>query len=435
MPLSPSVFLGSEDPSPNLLSEASSGYISTSLSTATLSDVYTLSWDLPPLSPGADDVEAVMDKGGYDGEVTHPQCVHPGQAESRDSVLVSKEVASWKTTESTLLESGDTRPESGLNHQDADMPSAVKLKDQESDSDVPCQQEHKKHSLGQHSGSEQTNNSETLKDSPLESLPETEQTDVLKKEPSDLENSQEEVRVRAITVDTEGAASVCNVTVPTAQEVEPETTSETQPPDQDDPAFTKVQNLDTHQSQDVPKVLEPTVDSTGGLGLKVQGTSEPSKPNGTKTSTLSLTTDESKVETSTDASAKAGPDPDPSQSRVAPSKPNTLAANPFKIQKVKSSDLHSFQGIVKKGQDESEQSGPDRSLGAGNTLAVPMESLEIISDSEEGDAPGTVLPDWLKEGEFVTVGTNKCGTVRYVGPTDFAEGTWVGVELETPAGR
>uniref|UniRef100_A0A8C6LNQ4 Kinesin family member 13B n=1 Tax=Nothobranchius furzeri TaxID=105023 RepID=A0A8C6LNQ4_NOTFU len=83
-------------------------------------------------------------------------------------------------------------------------------------------------------------------------------------------------------------------------------------------------------------------------------------------------------------------------SKLAPS----AAANPFKIQKVKSSDLWSFQQIV----------------------------------GEEGTA-FPVLPDWLRVGEFVTVGSNKSGTVRYVGPTDFADGTWVGVELEVPAGK
>lgn len=72
--------------------------------------------------------------------------------------------------------------------------------------------------------------------------------------------------------------------------------------------------------------------------------------------------------------------------------------------------------------------------GAGG-LAAPLESLEIISDSEGDSTSAAVLPDWLKEGEFVTVGGNKSGTVRYVGPADFAEGTWVGVELEVPAGE
>lgn len=417
MPLPPSIIPESEDPSPNLLSEASSGYISTSLSTATLSDVYTLSWDLPPLGPGGDDIEAVTDQGDYTGE--EPQSVQQGKAEFQDSLLVSKVVESWKVDESTHLETGDTAPDSGSNHQDANMPLVVKVKEQELASDIPCQQELKETSSVQPPGSEQINNSETLDDSLLESLPKTEQTDALQKEPSDSENSEREGQVREITVDAEGAQSVCNVTMAPAQEGDSEST------------VSESQSLNTHQGQDSPKVLEPAVDSTGGLGLKVQGTSGSSNPNGTNAPPSSSTTDE--VETSTNVSAKA--DADPSQSKLLLSKPNTLAENPFKIQKVKSSDLHSFQSIIEKGEGESGQLDPDSSLGAGNKLAVPIESLEIISDPEEGDAAATVIPDWLKEGEFVTVGTNKCGTVRFVGPTDFAEGVWVGVELETPAGR
>lgn len=127
--------------------------------------------------------------------------------------------------------------------------------------------------------------------------------------------------------------------------------------------------------------------------------------------------------------SKASTAPDLAQSSAEPSKPNTSGANPFKIQKVKSSDLKSFQPIL----GTAESAGPQ--VDHTNSLAVPLESLEIISDSEEGDASTAVLPDWLKEGEFVTVGGNKSGTVRYVGPADFAKGTWVGVELEVPAGE
>uniref|UniRef100_A0A8C3AK19 Kinesin family member 13B n=1 Tax=Cyclopterus lumpus TaxID=8103 RepID=A0A8C3AK19_CYCLU len=129
-------------------------------------------------------------------------------------------------------------------------------------------------------------------------------------------------------------------------------------------------------------------------------------------------------------SAPASPPP-----RVQTLKPDASVANPFKIQKVKSADLKSFQRIV--GEDEeAKPAEADRasSLGEDLNLSMPLENLEIISDSEEGDA-AAVLPDWLKEGEFVTVGNNKSGTVRYVGPADFAEGTWVGVELEVPAGK
>lgn len=60
-----------------------------------------------------------------------------------------------------------------------------------------------------------------------------------------------------------------------------------------------------------------------------------------------------------------------------------------------------------------------------------FERLEIFVEDEEHN----VLPQWLREGARVTVGSNKAGTVRYVGVTQFAEGVWVGVELDTPVGR
>uniref|UniRef100_A0A665WF47 Kinesin family member 13Bb n=1 Tax=Echeneis naucrates TaxID=173247 RepID=A0A665WF47_ECHNA len=154
-----------------------------------------------------------------------------------------------------------------------------------------------------------------------------------------------------------------------------------------------------------------------------------SDPNGTSTLISLSVTDVVQQETPVNESAAPGP-----LSNIQPSKAAASAANPFKIQKVKSSDLKSFHGIL--GEEENPTGGLDSGLGTGHNLSVPMESLEIISDTEEGDAAATtVLPDWLKEGEFVTVGANKSGTVRYVGPTDFAKGTWVGVELEVPAGK
>nr|XP_046195576.1 LOW QUALITY PROTEIN: kinesin-like protein KIF13B [Oncorhynchus gorbuscha] len=111
------------------------------------------------------------------------------------------------------------------------------------------------------------------------------------------------------------------------------------------------------------------------------------------------------------------------------------SANAFKIQKVKTSDLKSFQPIL----DEDEgQAGTERAGASslGVDLSVPLERLEILSDSDEGVTDvTTAVPDWLKEGEFVTVGSHKSGMLRYVGPTDFAEGTWVGVELDLPAGK
>ncbi len=101
-------------------------------------------------------------------------------------------------------------------------------------------------------------------------------------------------------------------------------------------------------------------------------------------------------------------------------------SNPFQIHKVKTSGLKSFKGIL----HEEDKEGKTKLSNALSSLSESQERLEILSDSEES----IETPDWLKEGEYVSVGTNKTGTVRYVGPTDFAKGVWVGVELDVPAG-
>ncbi|XP_012692279.2 kinesin-like protein KIF13B isoform X2 [Clupea harengus] len=62
-----------------------------------------------------------------------------------------------------------------------------------------------------------------------------------------------------------------------------------------------------------------------------------------------------------------------------------------------------------------------------------LEKLEILSDEEAGQE--VELPAWMRVGESVLLGGGKTGTIRYVGNTDFSEGTWVGVELDTPSGK
>ncbi|NWV34642.1 KI13B protein, partial [Grantiella picta] len=125
--------------------------------------------------------------------------------------------------------------------------------------------------------------------------------------------------------------------------------------------------------------------------------------------------------------------------KAHPEQPSA-AASPFKIQKVKTSELKSFTSML--GSDpagspslEEQQEGEkstSTSRGVNhNGSEVAEEKLEVISDSEDANE----VPEWLKEGEYVTVGTNKTGIVRYIGPTDFQEGTWVGVELDLPSGK
>ncbi|XP_070232114.1 kinesin-like protein KIF13B isoform X1 [Bos mutus] len=133
----------------------------------------------------------------------------------------------------------------------------------------------------------------------------------------------------------------------------------------------------------------------------------------------------------------AGPEPDvsrpppPSDPRFQPPAPTS----PFRIKKVRTSELKSFTRML--GGDPGGPLGTaedplaSRDLGDGSAGAQALGKLEVSSDSEEASE----VPEWLKEGEYVTVGTNKTGIVRYVGPTDFQEGTWVGVELDLPSGK
>lgn len=46
------------------------------------------------------------------------------------------------------------------------------------------------------------------------------------------------------------------------------------------------------------------------------------------------------------------------------------------------------------------------------------------------------LPDWVVVGESVLVRPySYSGVIAYVGPTEFAPGMWIGVELDAPTGK
>lgn len=46
------------------------------------------------------------------------------------------------------------------------------------------------------------------------------------------------------------------------------------------------------------------------------------------------------------------------------------------------------------------------------------------------------LPDWVVVGESVLIRPySYSGVIAYVGPTDFASGNWIGVELDAPTGN
>ncbi|XP_032121264.1 kinesin-like protein KIF13B isoform X3 [Sapajus apella] len=112
----------------------------------------------------------------------------------------------------------------------------------------------------------------------------------------------------------------------------------------------------------------------------------------------------------------------PSQER--PDLEALAPGSPFRVRRVRASELRSFSRML--GGDPGCSPGAERDAPAAGTGGQAP-----ASDSEEADG----VPEWLREGEFVTVGAHKTGVVRYVGPVDFQEGTWVGVELDLPSGK
>lgn len=50
--------------------------------------------------------------------------------------------------------------------------------------------------------------------------------------------------------------------------------------------------------------------------------------------------------------------------------------------------------------------------------------------------PLAPLPDWCEVGESIQIRPyNYSGVIAYIGHTDFAPGTWIGVELDVPMGK
>eukprot|EP00064_Thunnus_orientalis_P016859 superscaffoldBa00003432_g16931 len=467
MPLPPPIIPETEDFTPSPVSEASSGYMSTSISTATLSDVYTLSWDLPSSSRcRADSFEAVPNKEEEENKMTQessPLSVTSqsnadlesplaDQSEPLESSQVLNGKALAEVTDLPQSKPNDTLCDANLSPQEPNQSASVQLKELEepdpvAESDLPGQTKQKQDSMTDHVGSEQLDNSEPLKDSLLIQEDETKQIELQQTDNSKPETSMtEDFKLDNATDDaadkTESELPVHNETQPSAQEGQSQLETIVPLPQQPEQEQTALDNSQDTAPNLIPVLSEvsattpvPSGDSVLQTATQEQSLPEASDPDGASMPTSSLSTDEVQHEATVGASTRAAETPASSLSNVQPSKPTASAVNPFKIQKVKSSDLKSFHRILGEEEEIPGQVERAASVGAGLNLSVPMESLEIISDSE-GDAAATnVLPDWLKEGEFVTVGTNKSGTVRYVGPTDFAEGTWVGVELEVPAGK
>ncbi|GBP92325.1 Kinesin-like protein KIF13A, partial [Eumeta japonica] len=67
---------------------------------------------------------------------------------------------------------------------------------------------------------------------------------------------------------------------------------------------------------------------------------------------------------------------------------------------------------------------------------VDTSSTERLGDEESSDCGRNAIPEWLTVGESVQLRLlSSTGIVAYVGPTHFASGVWVGVELHAPTGK
>ncbi|XP_068610131.1 kinesin-like protein KIF13B [Brachionichthys hirsutus] len=380
VPIPPPIIPETEESTPSPVSEVSSGYISTSLSAATLSDVYTLSWDLPPSSGG---FESVPDE---EEENSNPGSPLVDQSEPREALLVLDNQAVEERTESPPSKPDNTPAESNPSRQEPEP--------------------------------REPDDMEPLEDSPTVEEKETKQTD--QSEPETPPKGGLELAEPSLQDNTRPAAQgdPSETIGPEPQEPGKDQPSLESPPD---PASVPIPVASDVSAPPGDLLLPATFEKQPA---EVSDSNDPSVP-------ASLRTAE--VRAPVGASPGATKDPDPSPVSVQTSTPDGSLASPFKIQKVKSSDLKSFQRILGK---EEENPPPPHPHPPPQVDSLPMESLEMISDAEEGDGATTaVLPGWLKEGQFVSVGSNKSGTVRYVGPAEFAEGTWVGVELEVPAGK
>ncbi|XP_073957277.1 kinesin heavy chain 73 isoform X2 [Choristoneura fumiferana] len=80
---------------------------------------------------------------------------------------------------------------------------------------------------------------------------------------------------------------------------------------------------------------------------------------------------------------------------------------------------------------------PTAHLFANHSLRdTPASSTERIGDDESSEGRTHTAPEWLTVGESVQLRlSSSTGVVAYVGPTHFAHGLWVGLELDAPTGK
>ena len=65
-------------------------------------------------------------------------------------------------------------------------------------------------------------------------------------------------------------------------------------------------------------------------------------------------------------------------------------------------------------------------------LPVQRTCRRSVPEALKGESASEASPEWLKVGESIQLRpSNQSGVISYLGPTQFAAGLWVGVELDT----
>ena len=74
-----------------------------------------------------------------------------------------------------------------------------------------------------------------------------------------------------------------------------------------------------------------------------------------------------------------------------------------------------------------------------STLTNSSQINSLTKERPQNQSQPEIIPDWIKDNTHIIVSTNsvqnKRGFVRYIGPTKFAPGIWIGVELEEAYGK
>ncbi|XP_053467200.1 kinesin-like protein KIF13A isoform X3 [Ictalurus furcatus] len=114
---------------------------------------------------------------------------------------------------------------------------------------------------------------------------------------------------------------------------------------------------------------------------------------------------------------------------ISPKHPAHVSTN------VLAAPCHLHNGSEGPSSSSSSPGTPPRPTAAEHTERRNGDRISPAPSSEDDEgAPVAQLPDWMAPGEQVWVGT-RSGTVHYVGGVEFAQGIWVGVELDCAVGK